>query len=429
VDDQTEILTIDGWVGHGALKAGTLVLTLNTDPDRDAAEWQPVEAVHRWDVEDEKMLSIEGDGHSSLTTMAHRWPVWEPGEGWEMVTSADLSGRSMLATPDGVLDLGASRLTHTTYTGTIWCPTTGNGTWLARRNGTVFYTGNSAWQLSDDAIRTQIVPVLSRIADALTTGYLRGALEVMGADPNRYAFAFDTSPLTVKPNRSVDGLAYFNAGLISGEAAVEVGAFREDQIPDEDERVRRLAERLLPSIPEDPVLRELVGIAPAPAPQPVEEPEPEPEEEEEEPEEEEGPPDTEDDAEQGDRGQAPPASAAAVSAVAGLAMVRALSLAGGRLVPHTKRDQYGDTPRHQLHTRIGPVDRPQADHVLRGAWDDLDHVAADLDVDVDALRLQLHEFAADLLTRGALYDPAALRGVVQSSAFLGYLAPPLGVAA
>lgn len=26
--------------------------------------------------------------------------------------------------------------------GLVWCPTTGNGTWLARRNGTVYYTGN-----------------------------------------------------------------------------------------------------------------------------------------------------------------------------------------------------------------------------------------------------------------------------------------------
>jgi hypothetical protein len=35
------------------------------------------------------------------------------------------------------------------YTGTIWCPTTPNGTWLARREGTVFYTGTSAWQIED----------------------------------------------------------------------------------------------------------------------------------------------------------------------------------------------------------------------------------------------------------------------------------------
>ncbi len=31
----------------------------------------------------------------------------------------------------------------TPYSGVAWCPTTPNGTWLARRNGTVYYTGNS----------------------------------------------------------------------------------------------------------------------------------------------------------------------------------------------------------------------------------------------------------------------------------------------
>jgi hypothetical protein len=284
------------------------------------------------------------------------------------------------------------------------------------------------WGINADVIRTQIVPTLSRIADALTTGYLRGALEVMGEDPTRYAFAFDTAPLTVKPDRSADALSYFNAGLISGEAAVESGSFRPDQIPNDEERKRRLAERLLPALPADPVLRELVGIAPAPEPEPAPEPAPEPEEEEEPEEDDEGPPDTEEDAEQGDKRETP-ATAGAVTAVAGLAMVRALSLAGGRLVPHTRRDQYAGTPRHQLHTAVGPVDRGQADKVLAGAWDDLEHVAADLDVDVTALRRSLHEFAASLLTSGHGYDPASLRRYVDSAVRSGYLALPLGVAA
>lgn len=321
------------------------------------------------------------------------------------------------------------------YTGTIWCPTTENRTWLARRNGTVYYTGNSAWQMSDDAIRTQIVPVLSRIADALTTGYLQGALEVMGLDPRGYMYAFDTSPLTVKPNRSADGLAYYQAGIISEAAAADAGAFGEEQLPDDAERLRRLAERLLAAAPtlaeKFPILLELVGID-APPPVAIEGPPAddeggEPEGEPAEPDgEEEAPPATEPDAEN-DTG--PNASTAAVVAVCSLAMVRAMSLAGGRLVPHTKRDAYGDTPRHQLHTRIGPVDRGQADHVLRGAWDDLTHAAAELEVDARALGLQLHEFAADLLTRGAPYDPATLRGTITAAVALGHLAPPVGVAA
>lgn len=40
-------------------------------------------------------------------------------------------------------DARARRVRHVSHTGTVWCPTTGNGTWLARRNGSVYFTGNS----------------------------------------------------------------------------------------------------------------------------------------------------------------------------------------------------------------------------------------------------------------------------------------------
>ncbi|MEY9214711.1 hypothetical protein ABH917_004157 [Thermobifida halotolerans] len=37
----------------------------------------------------------------------------------------------------------AFAITREPYEGRIWCPTTPNGTWLARRSGTVYFTGNS----------------------------------------------------------------------------------------------------------------------------------------------------------------------------------------------------------------------------------------------------------------------------------------------
>lgn len=46
------------------------------------------------------------------------------------------------------------------YKGTVWCPTTPNGTWLARRNGSVFWTGNSAGAAGDDSIK--LVKVMAR---------------------------------------------------------------------------------------------------------------------------------------------------------------------------------------------------------------------------------------------------------------------------
>jgi hypothetical protein len=43
--------------------------------------------------------------------------------------------------------LGPHKGTHkmVPYSGEVWCPTTANGTWLARRHGTTWFTGNSGW--------------------------------------------------------------------------------------------------------------------------------------------------------------------------------------------------------------------------------------------------------------------------------------------
>jgi hypothetical protein len=46
------------------------------------------------------------------------------------------------------------------YKGIVWCPTTPNETWLARRNGSVFWTGNSAGAAGDDSIK--LVKVMAR---------------------------------------------------------------------------------------------------------------------------------------------------------------------------------------------------------------------------------------------------------------------------
>jgi hypothetical protein len=73
VDDQTQIFTTEGWKNHDDLCEGDMALTLN--PDTQLSEWQPVRAVHCYDVENEQLLSIEAESHSSLTTLNHRWAV------------------------------------------------------------------------------------------------------------------------------------------------------------------------------------------------------------------------------------------------------------------------------------------------------------------------------------------------------------------
>lgn len=63
------------------------------------------------------------------------------------------------------------------YTGTVWCPTTANHTWLARRNGTTYFTGNSnAIVIDDNLYRSHIEPLVLLVTDALTSVYLRPLL-------------------------------------------------------------------------------------------------------------------------------------------------------------------------------------------------------------------------------------------------------------
>ena len=286
----------------------------------------------------------------------------------------------------------------------------------------------NAWAVTEEAITTQIVPLLNRIADALTTGYLRGALEEMGLDPGSYVYAFDTAPLTNRPNRSADALNYHQAGLLSDEAAVEAGAFREDQMPDQAERLRRMAEKIVIANPlflSEPTIQQLLGInIPTPTPAPAEVPPAEPGGgENPAPVEAENPralpeqtPQTEE-------------TTAALVAVANLATRRALALAGGRIVPHTQRDRYSGTPRHQLHSRHGPITPDRADAVLRGAWDDLPEVAAELAIDPWQLQRLLHGFAVELLTRGMAFDPRLLRDLLATAIRGRALAVPLEVAA
>lgn len=275
----------------------------------------------------------------------------------------------------------------------------------------------SAWMISEDAVSTQIVPVLQRIADALTTGYLRGALEEIGEDPDGFVFAFDTAPLTTRANRAADALNYHDKLLLSDEAAVEAGAFRTDQMPDDAERVRRLVERAViasPALLGNSTIAALVGVTlppsppngsngqpaiggggeggPPPAAEPVTEPRSIPDR----------PPQSEE------------PSTAAVVAVSGQAMRRALCLAGGRLVPHTQRDRYPGKARYQLHTCVGPIKEDRAADVLRGAWEDLPAAAADVGVDPADLERLLHGYAVDLLTRGIAYDPDLLRDLTRA---------------
>ncbi len=116
----------------------------------------------------------------------------------------------------------------------------------------------SAWLVTEEGIRW-IGGYLSLIADALTRGFLRPVLTAMGvADPERFAYAFDTSTLAAKPNRMDDALKLRDKNLLSDAETVKAGAFDPDtQMPTQEELVRQL---LMDAVRADPTLLTNAGI-------------------------------------------------------------------------------------------------------------------------------------------------------------------------
>lgn len=73
VDEETEILTDNGWKNYNELSVGENALSLNHDTG--LSEWKPISDIHIYPAKPRRMLKMEGTQHSSLTTLDHRWPV------------------------------------------------------------------------------------------------------------------------------------------------------------------------------------------------------------------------------------------------------------------------------------------------------------------------------------------------------------------
>jgi hypothetical protein len=281
----------------------------------------------------------------------------------------------------------------------------------------------TAWLVSEEGIRW-IRGYLGLVADALTRGFLRLALESMGvAKPERYAFAFDTSTLAARPNRLDDALKLRELFLLSDEETVKAGAFDPDQMPDVAERAAQVLLKLVQTQPElilDPAVQRALGlptvqaVTAAPA-QPAIDSAPAGEDDPAD-----GAPNDGEAPDPPDSGTraltealgarvreltagpvAPPTPERVFNAAAKLTVYRALELAGGRLAtPQERRGPWAGVPRHELHVRVGPISPDKAAKVTEGAWTHVPVLAADLGVDPDDLHRLLSGYVTELLTRG-----------------------------
>lgn len=280
----------------------------------------------------------------------------------------------------------------------------------------------SGWLMSEEGIRW-IGGYLGLIADALTRGFLRLAIPRVapGADPARYAFAFDTSDLAAKPNRLEDALQLHDRFLLSDEEVVKAGAFAPEQMPSIQQRAAQLLLKVVQTQPDlllDPTVQSALGLPAITSA---------------------GLPPTADQNTDGEPGNDQPAadgppndgdpeepvnSSAIIAALdARLALAaapapaptretvfnaacklivyRALELAGGRLTtPQERVGRWKDVPRHELHHHVGPITPEKAGKVTEGAWKYIAITAADLGVDADRLGYVLQTYVTELLTRG-----------------------------
>jgi hypothetical protein len=127
------------------------------------------------------------------------------------------------------------------YTGVVWCPTTKNQTWFARRNGKSYFTGNSnAIQINQDLYKAHLEPLALLICDCLTTAFLRPAMQALGvsaSEVEQYCVWYDPSQVTSQPNKSDDADAGIDRHLLSGSAWRSAHGFTDDDAPSPTEVV------------------------------------------------------------------------------------------------------------------------------------------------------------------------------------------------
>lgn len=134
------------------------------------------------------------------------------------------------------------------YTGIVWCPVTENTTWLARRNGKVFYTGNSAWAVSDDERRINIQPDMETLCWALTRLVLYREMKVLQATNSKITDArisktclwYDLTAANVKTNLAEDARQAQDRILISPASARRLTGLSESDAPSDLESIRMI---------------------------------------------------------------------------------------------------------------------------------------------------------------------------------------------
>lgn len=277
----------------------------------------------------------------------------------------------------------------------------------------------SIWWAGEEFIIKTVMPLMNRIVEALTTAYLVPALKALGKDPARYTYWYDTAPLANSANKLADSLNLYAQGIVSAATVRREGNYNEGDAPSKKEDAVRFVKTIMerdPTLFAVDAVREFVGLQidtavpelstpPPPPPRPGRVPtEPQPGQKPRQPA-------ITDGAGELVAGLVPQASPVAVAAN-GLVM-RALEVAGKRLLTPTHRGVFAGTPAHLLHTKIRVGSPAHAETLLAGAWDHAEDYFAGTGVDVREVRPLLHTYAKSLLTRSIEHNQGLLAALLQ----------------
>jgi hypothetical protein len=302
----------------------------------------------------------------------------------------------------------------------------------------------SAWHIEESAVKIHIEPMMGRICHALTKGYLHPALLAMGKNPDEYCFWFDTSPLTVRPQRLQDTLNLYEKGIVGPKAVLAAGAYLDSDAATDEEDVRRFTRELVlrdPTLITVTEIREIVGLPEfePPAIEPGAPPPPAPATGIQST----GPDplpsvggSTAGNALGGPGGMAGQSSGNAVRASAATTYVvtrddvlmmgaesivwRALERAGTRLLDRgSQRGQFPGVPTNELHTKMSAKSLDQIQSLLEGAWAQVPMTAARIgDIDPNLLQGSLSKYCTLLLMTSTPHHVEKLRMFLCSEGLL-----------
>lgn len=177
VDDQTEALTQRGWLNIDSINEKDIILSY--DINNDLLKWSKVKSIFR-DIYNGKMFKLTNKYIDALITPGHKFITKTGLKKVEYLSNDDdiiISGtyNEKDNIPQIYIDkysinikdinfhhgrtLGNINKPTINYKGRVWCPETEYGCFMARRNGTVYLTGNTY----NDEMRNQGIAQLTQV--------------------------------------------------------------------------------------------------------------------------------------------------------------------------------------------------------------------------------------------------------------------------